>query len=234
LLALGAAGLVAVLWKRTRQAVWPLFLLALVPFFYLWSMHSSGTPIFVPQLWPFGWYNTRYALWGLPLAAFAVGALLTLFPVHLRLPAALALAAIGVSWVRADPSPSICWKESEVNSVARREWTHAAAEFLAEHYEPGSGIVYSFGEDLAGVLREAGIPLREGLHEGNHPAWDGTVTRPELFLREEWALAFSGDTVATAVLRAQKSGMTYALKKQIIVKGAPVVEIYQRQLPPTQ
>ena len=234
ILVMGGAGVAAILWKRTRQAAWPLCLLALVPLFYVWSMHSSGTPIFVPQLWPFGWYNIRYALWVLPLAAFAAGALLTLLPLRWQLPAALVLAVIGVSWVRADSPPSICWKESEVNSAARREWTHAAAEFLAEHYEPGSGIVYSFGEDLAGVLREAGIPLREGLHEGNHPAWDGAVTRPELFLREEWALAISGDTVATAVLRAQKSGMTYSLKKQIIVKGAPVVEIYQRQLPPVQ
>jgi hypothetical protein len=43
----------------------------------------------------------------------------------------------------------------------------------------------------------------------------------------EWALAFSGDEVATAVLRAHRYGKNYELRKQIIVKGAPVVEIYQ-------
>ena len=43
-------------------------------------MHSSGTPIFVPDLWPYSWYNTRYALAALPLAAFAAGALVTLVP----------------------------------------------------------------------------------------------------------------------------------------------------------
>jgi len=97
---------------------------------------------------------------------------------------------------------------------------------------PGTFVV-GHGMDTA-VLREAGIPLREGLHQGNHPAWDGAVSRPDLGLYEQWALAFSGDTVATAIMRAEKSGRHYDLKKRIIVKGAPVVEIYQRQPPPTQ
>jgi hypothetical protein len=88
--------------------------------------------------------------------------------------------------------------------------------------------MFPFG-DLTGVLREAGIPLREGLHEGNGPAWNAAIVRPDLFLHEEWALAFSGDEVATAVLRASRRGPHFQLRKQIIVKGAPVVEIYQRQ-----
>jgi len=226
LLVMSTAGALAALWKRKW---WPLLLLALAPAFYIWSIHSSGTPVIVPDLWPFSWYNTRYALAALPLAAFATGALVTMFPQRLGWPAALVLAAASVPWV----PTVICWKEAEVNSAARRAWTHEAAEFLAERYEPGSGIIFSFG-DLAGVLREAGIPLREGLHQGNHPAWDGAVSRPDLGLYEQWALAFSGDTVATAIMRAEKSGRHYDLKKRIIVKGAPVVEIYQRQPPPTQ
>jgi dolichyl-phosphate-mannose-protein mannosyltransferase len=226
LLFIGAIGGLAALWRR---AWWPLVLLALAPAFYLWSIHSSGTPIFVPDLWPFSWYNTRYALAALPLLAFAAGGLATIFPPRFALPVALALAAASVPWGRT----VICWKEADVNSAARRDWTREAAGFLAQNYESGSGILFTFG-DLSGVLREAGIPLREGLHQGNHPAWDGAVTRPDLGLYEQWALAFSGDTVATAILRAEKSGRHYEMKRQIIVKGAPVVEIYQRRPPPTQ
>ena len=220
------AGALAAIWNRVW---WPLVLLALAPIFYIWSMHSSGTPIFVPELWPNGWYNTRYALAILPLAALAGGALVTLAPLRWRFPAALALAAIpSAAWILQRQKPAICWKESEVNSVARREWTRQAAEFLAANYRHGSGIMFPFG-DLTGVLREAGIPLREGLQEGNGVAWNAAVTRPDLFLHEEWALGFSGDQVATAILRANRRGAHYRLRKQIIVKGAPVVEIYQRQ-----
>jgi hypothetical protein len=123
-----------------------------------------------------------------------------------------------------------------VNSVARREWTALAAAYLADQYKPGMGILYSFG-DLTGVLRTAGISLAEGLHEGNHPAWDAAIARPELFLREEWALTISGDVVSQTIAKTVTNGPHYELKKQVIVKGAPVLEIYRRQLPrdsPTQ
>ena len=100
----------------------------------------------------------------------------------------------------------------------------------ASHYQPGDGIIYSFG-DLTGVLREAGIPLRDGLHQGNHPSWDAAVLRPDLFFHEEWALAIAGDQIAEAVVR---TGAHYRLKKRIKVEGAPAVEIYRRQIYPQQ
>jgi hypothetical protein len=217
LLIIGGAGAVLAL---VRRLWWPLFLLALAPAFYVWSMHSSGTPIFIPSLPPHGWYNTRYATAAIPLAALGAGALVTLFPRRFQIGTAVMLAA-GIAIINGPAS--ICWKESEVNSEARRAWTGEAARFLAENYRSGSGIAFSFG-DLTGVLREAGIPLREGLHEGNGIAWNAAMVRPDLFLREEWALAFSGDAVASAV---EKSG-AYRLRRQIVVKGAPMVEIYHR------
>ena len=225
LLVAGAAGALAALYRRIW---WPLALLALPPAFYVWSIYSSGTPLYVPHLWPNAFYNTRYGLAALPLAALAAGALVTMFPSRMRAAAALVLAG-GVSAVLIFTGEPVCWKEGEVNSIARRAWTHEGAMFRASNDRPGSGVIYSFG-DLAGVLREAGIPLREGLHQGNHPFWEAAITRPELFLREEWALAISGDAVATAILRAQRRGPHYELRKRIIVKGAPVIEIYRRQL----
>jgi hypothetical protein len=225
LLIAGAAGTLVALYRRLW---WPIVLLALPPLFYVWSIHSSGTPLYVPHLWPNAWYNTRYGLAALPLAALAAGALVTMIPSSMRAAAAVVLAG-GVSAALAFTSEPVCWKEAEVNSVARRAWTHEGAAFLAANYRPGSGVIYSFG-DLAGVLREAGIPLREGLHQGNHPYWEAATTRPEFFLHEEWALAISGDAVATAILRAQRRGPHYDLRRRIIVKGAPVIEIYQRHL----
>jgi len=220
---LGVAGVVIAV---ARRAVWPIIFLALAPAFYIWSMHSSGTPIFVPDLFPNSYYNTRYAMAMVPLIAFAAAALVAIAPKHLRLPAAVAIAALPlIAWIHDSP---ITWKESEVNSIARREWTQQAAQFLAANYRHGSGILFPFG-DLTGVLREAGIPLREGLHEGNGAAFLAAIMRPDLFLNEEWAIGFAGDTVTTAVLRADRRGRRYQLRARIIVKGSPIVEIYQRQ-----
>src|SRR5262249_54904575 len=152
--------------------------------------------------------------------AFAAGALASrrwMIPV---------VALIGASawW----PGPPICWKESEVNSISRRAWTHQAAEYLTVNYQHGSRIMFPFG-DLTGVVREAGIPLHEGLHEGNGPAWTASAMRPDLFLHEEWILGFAGDEATTAALRADRRGKHYQLMKRIIVKGAQVVEIWKRQ-----
>jgi len=223
-----------------KRAGFVFVLLALPPLFYLISMHSSGTPIFMPALWPYSWYNTRYGLAALPLAAFAAGGLVTIAPNRLKMWTAVLLACcVSVLWILPDRlvpgrgPASICWKESEVNSIARRDWTAQAAAYLSGHYERGTGIIFSFG-DLTGILRQAGIPLRDGLHQDNQPAWDSAIQRPDLFLHQEWALAFSGDPVATAILRTQRRGPYYDLKKQIIVKGAPVVEIYQRKPLPTE
>jgi hypothetical protein len=223
LLWLGAAGALVAF---ARRIVWPIFFLALTPLFYIWSMHSSGTPIFVPTLWPFSWYNTRYAVAVMPLAAFAVGAFVSSKRWGVVLAAVVVVIGSGV--VLKGAFSSICWKESDVNSVARRAWTHQAAEFLNHNYERGSGLLFSFG-DLTGVLREAGIPIREGLHDGNHPQWDMVMARPDLVLNEEWALAFKGDQISALLLRAETGGVHYQLRKQIQVEGAPVVEIYQRQ-----
>ncbi len=224
-LILGAAGLICAI---SRRVLWPMIFLALVPAFYVWSIHSSGTPIFVPTLWPFSWYNTRYAIAVLPWAAFAAGAIVTFVPPRTRPIAVLVMVLVTLGFsIRTNPT-SICWKESAVNSEARREWTQETAKYLVENFEPGSGIAISFG-DLTGVLREAGIPIREALHEGNHPEWDATMARPELMLSKAWVVANAGDELDTAVRKAERPGVHYQLERQIMVKDAPAVEIYRRQ-----
>jgi hypothetical protein len=220
-------GLIGIALKRV---FWPLALAALPPIFYVWSMYSGGTPIFVPGLWPNTYYNTRYGLAALPLIAIASGGVALLAGKRLRPFAALVVIVASVAPWLVNPKPEqwICWKESQVNSEARREWTKEAAKTLSGAYKPGTGVFTSFG-DMAGVYREAGIPLREVLHDGNEPAWMAATTRPDLFLHEEWVVAISGDSVDTAVLRARlKRGPRYHLVETIMLRNAPVIQIYKR------
>jgi len=223
---MGLAGLAAALFRR---AWWPLALLALPPAFYVWSIHSGSTPIFVPELWPHSFYNTRYGLAALPLVGLAAAAWVALAPQRVRALAVVAVVGAGVApWLAYPRAESwICWKEAQVNSEQRRAWTREAAGFLRSQWAPGDGIFMSFG-DLTGVLRAAGVPLRVALHEDNRLAWEATVARPDLFLRERWVLAISGDRVATAVLRSSRNGPKYERVKSIELKGAPVIELYRR------
>lgn len=230
---LAFGGLAAILLKRLparKQLLWPIVFAALPPLFYIWSMHSGGTPIFVPDLWPFTHYNTRYGLAALPLLAIAGGCLVILGPQRWRpwLSVAILIAAAAPWLLYPQPTRWITWQESRLNSLGRRAWTRAASSSLAASYHRGDGILTSFGE-LTGILRAAGIPLRESLYNGDEPAWTAATTRPDLALHEEWGLAESGDPVATAIQQATlKTGPHYHLVQTVKVKGAPVIEIYKR------
>ncbi len=224
---IAVAGIAGVVYKRVW---WPIVFAALPPVFYIWSMHSGGTPIYVPTLWPNSYYNTRYAVAALPLIAIAGGCLVLLAKERWRpwLAGAILVAAAAPWLIRPQPSDWVTWKESQVNSTARRAWTQAAASSLAPLYHPGQGIFTSFG-DLTGILRAAGIPLRESLNDGDNPEWMAATTRPDLFLHEEWAVVTAGDTVATTILKsAFQHGPRYHLVQTVKVKGAPVIEIYKR------
>jgi hypothetical protein len=225
--AIGIAGLAAAF---ARRLFWPVLFAVLPPVFYLWSMHSGNAPIYVPTLWPFSYYNTRYALTALPLLAIGAGSLVFLGPLRWRPCMAIAIViAATVPWlIHPRPDRLITWKESQVNSITRRAWTQAAASSLAGSYHSGQGVITSFS-DLAGILRAAGIPLREALYDGDEPQWMAATTRPDLFLHEEWALAIAGDPVATAIQKASlRTGPHYHLVQTVKVKGAAVIEIYKR------
>ena len=102
--------------RSSRRAFWPLLLLALPPFFYLWSMYSSGgTPIHVPGLWPHSYYNTRYGLAALPLLAFAAAALVLAVPPRIR-----AAALWSSSRVRSTGHASRAGELDHVGGIARQ------------------------------------------------------------------------------------------------------------------
>jgi hypothetical protein len=220
LIAISALGLFPAL--RTK-AFWPLVFLSLSPIFYVMSLHTGGTPIFIPEIYPFSHYNTRYALAALPLFAVCCAALANALP-----KASLFLVPAAASWFFFQPV--LTWRESEVNSESRRAWTSEVAQILRRDYKPGRGILMPFG-DLTAILPEAGFSIRESLHQGDLLAYERAVARPDLFLNEEWAVVISGEAAADGIARGIAKGMPYELLKRISLKNAPVIEVWRRKLP---
>jgi hypothetical protein len=225
LVVLGAAGAAcALLGKRAL----PVLFLLLTPLFYIWSIHSSGTPIFLPQLASRGYYNTRYGIAVIPLAAFAAGAIVPALPARCVKIAYLIPVLSIAPWVLPLSRQNwICWKESEVNSVSRRAWTQAATDYFNANYQLGQGIIAPFG-DLTGIFCRARIPLAEVLHEGNGPPWLATITRPDLIHREMWAVTQANQFESQFLSR---KGSPYYLIKEIRVEGAPPLHILRRSTP---
>jgi len=223
LLALGTMG--GIVAARVKRML-PAFFLLLTPLFYVWSMHSSANPIHIPNLWPFSYYNTRYGIAVTVFAAFACGALVdVLFDRYKRLAFVIPLLAAAPWFIHPSPNQWICWKESEQNSIARRAWTTAAANFLEADYKRGDGILASFS-DIAGIFCQAVIPLREVTHEGTRPDWLIETTATSAVHPMKWAIAQHGDSVSTALEKSQPPA--YRLVLEIKTKDAPNLEIYHR------
>jgi hypothetical protein len=219
-LAIGGAG---ILFTLIRRIFWPVLFLALPPVFYIWSIHSSGTPVYVPALWPHSWYNTRYALAFLPLAALGIAAL-----AQFRKPLALMLVVIALAPLLIHPiDNAITFQESDINSRARRQWISQTAAYLRASAGPHETFFTSFG-DLTPIYRTLGIPLADTLTGDNDVQWAAAVARPDLFLNTDWAVVTGGDEPQSVIDRARLHGPRYELAHRVIVKGEPVIEIYRR------
>jgi hypothetical protein len=145
-----------------------------------------------------------------------------------RWAAAAVIAAGAGPWLaRPEPAAWICWKESEVNSASRRQWTREAAAYMAARYRSGAGILLSFG-DITGILRTARIPVRESLHEGDLTLFEASLARPDLFLWQEWVLCSPGDRVSRAMARLRPGPRRYECVRIYAARDSPGVEIWRR------
>jgi hypothetical protein len=225
---LGAAGVAVALFFQTKRSrvAWAVLLLALPPAFYIWSIHSAATPVFVPTLWPYTFYNTRYALAWLPLAAFGIAGFAGI-PRFGKAAAAFAVAG-AFSLVLLHPAAhSVTWQESDVNSRARREWIRQASQWLRPAIGPNETFVTSFS-DMSAIYRTLGIPLRNTLTGDNDVEYAMAIANPAVFLHADWAIVIGGDEVQTMLDRVRRNEPKYELKQRVTVKGEPVLEIYKR------
>lgn len=218
-LVIAAFGALAAL---ARKVFWPFFLFLLPPAFYVWSIHSSGTPVFVPNLEPHSFYNIRYAMAFLPLIALGAAALARFGKIPAAAVVAIALAPFLIHWNR----HSITFQEADINSRGRLAWTAQAVDFLGTAAGPHETFFTGYG--LTAIYRTLGIPLRDTLSGDNNPQFLAAQGRPDLALWEDWAIAMGGDPVQTTVDNARLHGPRFELSDRIIVKDQPVIEIYHR------
>ncbi len=225
---LAVLGILGIFCAARKTAIGPVLFLLVPPVFYVCSIHSAHTPIYVPQLEPHSYYNSRYAIPVVVLAAFGAGAIVLVLPQRWkRFAVVLPLISLAPWVLQPSKEKWVCWKESQVNSEARRAWTEAAVQFLSSRYRWGEGILIpSASGDVSGILCRARIPLRETINVGNGPAWFANTTRPDLVHQDLWAVGQSGDAVTKAIRRGEP--MAYRIAAEIQLQGAPALAIYRR------
>ena len=195
-------------------------LLLLVPLvFYPLSIAYGSIPIYLPEWWPFGYYNVRFGLELLPAFAGAAGAVLyvllaliskrTAQITSATLLATFIAATFGLIW-KAQP---ICYREAWVNSRTRIAFETTLAATLVKL--PHDSTLLMYLGDHVGALQDAGIPLHRTINEGNHrpwrkPAdaeglWEKALADPKQYA--DYVIAIDDDPVSRKVQRRDLTSM---------------------------
>lgn len=194
-----------------RQYAALIFFLVPLPF-YAASIAYAGVPLFVPQWWPFSYYNVRYGLQLLPTFAAAIALLAYFIARHDRWPLSRRASIVAVmtivviaSYASVWRTGPVCLREAQINMRTRVHFEAQLASLLAL-LPPDSTLLMYLG-DHVGAIQRAGIPLRHVINEGNHRVWmqprdpDGLWERaladPAKYAN--YVVAFEGDPVWQAV-----------------------------------
>ena len=217
-----------------NHRLWPLLLLWVPLPFYMLSIAYGGVPIFLPEWWPFSYYNVRYGLEMLPAFAVFV-ALAAHFMVGLvrgnsgkfviRVAVFILLTASYRSVWHAQP---VCYREAWINSRSRVALESELAATLKTL--PANSTLLMYLGDHVGALQQAGIPLRRVINEGNHRTWRQPSDPQGLWEQAlsssaqhaDFVITTEGDPISTSV--QTKSLMQIA---QIHVPGQPTTTIYR-------
>jgi hypothetical protein len=238
LMLLAVAGVLVAAFDLRRFA--PLLLLWIPLPFYAYSVAYGSVPIFVPEWWPFSYYNVRYGLELLPAIAVFVAVIpwavsrlkrrwLTVgVTAGLFLVAMLAYSSSAWCFSRRSQEHSwgrkwmipICYREAWANSRSRLQLETQVAQALAPI--PDDATILMYTSDYIGAIQKAGIHFKRVISESTFMAWDSARSAP--FAGADYIVAVAGDPVAEAV-RINPRGLT----KVAIIRtlGKPEVTIYR-------
>ncbi len=216
------------LWLAMRKKSSAAWLLWLPLPFYVYSIAYGSVPIFIPKLWPFSYYNSRYGMEMLPAlamfaciaAAFGEQWLRGRQPLAARLMQPLSIMVIALNAVAMMHSVPLVLQEGKANAETRVPFERALALDL-RGMQPGSTLLMS-SSDHIGAIQEAGIPLKQTVNEGDYYDWRAAMENPAR--AAAFAVAIAGDPVDAAV-KAHPEGLT---ELDIVCStGQPCARIYR-------
>jgi Dolichyl-phosphate-mannose-protein mannosyltransferase len=211
-----------------RRAVLASLLLWIPLPFYVYSVAYGSVPIFIPQLWPFSYYNSRYGMELLPaLALFAFLAVQWVEvrwsasqPLAKRLMQPILLLLVALNAVGMIYRTPLVLKEALNNSTTRIAFESALARQLM--MLPAGSTILMYNSDHVGALQAAAIPLKQTINEGDRDGFKAALAAPAE--RAAYVVGIAGDPVAGAVA-AHPEGLTELTI--LCTSGQPCARIYQ-------
>lgn len=196
--------------------------------FYIYSVAYGSVPIFIPQLYPHSYYNSRYGMEMLPaLVLFGFIAMASAArwwavskPAVAAVLPRIALGAAAVNSAAMMYSTPLVLKEGIVNSTTRIAFETAIARQL-ESMPAGVPILMRVS-DHVGAVQQAGIPLRQLLSENDHDSFVAALAAPAT--KADYVVGIAGDAVDDAV-KAHPENLTELTV--LCTTGQPCARIYK-------
>ena len=215
-----------------RRLALPAILLWIPLPFYVYSVAYGAVPIFIPQLWPHSYYNSRYGTEMLPaLALFALLAVQWLEgrwsqsqPFAKRLMQPITLLLIALNTVGMMYLTPLVLREALNNSTTRIGFESALARQLLAF--PKGSTILMYNSDHVGALQDAGIPLRQTINEGDYDSFHAALAAPAE--HAAYVVAIAGDPVSIAVA-AHPEGLTELTI--LCTTGQPCARLYRSDRP---
>jgi hypothetical protein len=217
------------LWIAARRRVELTASLLWLPLpFYIYSVAYGSVPIFIPQLYPHSYYNSRYGMELLPaLAVFGFLAVEWLQlritpsrPLLSRLMPQIMLALIVANSIAMMYHVPLVLAEAQRNSLTRVAFQTAVARQL-DDLSPGLPILIKNSEAI-GALQIAGIPLKQTVGESDWESWSQALQAPAQ--HAAYVVALGDDQVMQAV-KAHPDGLTELAV--LCTTGQPCARIYR-------
>jgi hypothetical protein len=211
-----------------RRLALPAILLWLPLPFYIYSIAYGSVPIFIPQLWPHSYYNSRYGMEMLPvLALFAFVAVQWMEgrwgqsqPLAKRMMQPIVLLLVALNTVGMMYRTPLVLKEAINNSTTRVGFETALARQLLAF--PKGSVILMYNSDHVGALQYAGIPLRQTINEGDYDSFRAALAAPAE--HAAYVVAIAGDPVSAAVA-AHPAGLTELTI--LCSTGQPCARVFQ-------
>ena len=231
----GFAVMAAAIWGLViavrRKIGWASVLLWVPLPFYVYSIAYGSVPIFIPQLWPHSYYNSRYGMGLLPaLAVFGALSLAWLDerwsvsrPLYARLLQPVTILLVVLSTIGMMYRVPLVLKEAQVNSTTRIAFESAIAREI-KGFPAGVPILMA-ASDHIGALQQAGIPLAQTLNESDYDSWKAALDAPAS--KAAYVIAIAGDPVSKAVAE-HPAGLTELTV--LCTTGQPCARVYRSDL----
>ena len=223
-LLLAVAGSGAIAWRLPGAWIWLLLWTPLL--FYALSIAYGSVPIFIPEWWPFSYYNVRYGLELIPVFAVSLALLgwlardLVMVARWKMVPLAVVLLIVAGGYAWSWKATPICLREAQANGRQRMSLDHAVARYILL-MPPDATILMQTGS-YVGALQAAGRHLDNVIWEGLFHSWEGALNQPAQ--DADYVIAFEGDDVSRAA-----KWHSNELQSELVIRvpGQPAATIYR-------